>query len=100
MQVVAVAVHRDGHAGVRDAERKHLRFTQRGGKARIRITKRRDLHEVEGKIALAPMSAPVGNHRWKEAAILFGAANVALALIPDRAADTERNDRRKHRVEQ
>ena len=59
---------------------------------------RRELHREKGKIALAPVVAPVANHVGKQPAILPGPARIRFALIPDRAFDGVGRQRRDHAV--
>ena len=58
----------------------------------------RDLDEEEREITLAEALAPVGDHGGEELAVLGRAADVRLALVPDRALNLERNQRRNHAV--
>ncbi len=61
---------------------------------------RRQADDVKRKIALAEQLPPIGDHGREELAVLVGALGIGLALIPDRAGERERSDRRQHTVVQ
>src|SRR5262249_9901645 len=89
------------HSGLRLAQRHQLRFAQLSPVALIRLgfvrVPVRKLHKIERKIA-APRTSPIADHRWKKSSVLISASGVALALVPDDAANGERNERRDLRV--
>src|SRR6185503_18238512 len=92
-------VHGHGHAGVRHREREPLRVTEERRLAAVaRVAEGRDLHEVEREVAVSEGRAPVADERREERAVLARALAVRLALVPDRAADRVRDERRDHAV--
>ena len=108
MDVVQV-VHEIGghdHAGVLDVPRRAgLREPERRQRIGVRhIVRRvfdvfegRDLHEVEGKIALVPQLAPAAD-KGGHFRVVVGIAAVGFALIPECAAHRESGDGRDHSV--
>ena len=66
----------------------------------ISVAERCELHEAEGEIALAPIAAPIGDHRGKQRAVLIREADIALALVPNYAADRKGNQRGDHAIVQ
>src|SRR4026207_933999 len=89
------------HSGLRLAQRHRLSFTQLGPVALVRLrfagVPVSELHEVERKL-MTPRSSPIANHDWEKRAVLISTSGVTLALIPDGAANRERDKRRNHRV--
>src|SRR5207247_5958566 len=103
MNVVRVAdVYDYRHPRVRLSQRHRLRLAQLSPLAftwlRLWRLPIRELHEIERKVAFTPSLAPITNHRRKECAILISAPCIALALIPDGAADRIWCERREHSV--
>ncbi len=59
---------------------------------------RGELDEEERELALAPVLAPVADHRRQQGLVFMGAPGVRFALVPDRAADRIGNQRGDHAV--
>ncbi len=58
-----------------------------------------ELREVEGKIALLEFRPPIRDHRGEERTVFARAADIVLALIPDRPADGVGDDGVRHAIE-
>src|ERR1700730_16509387 len=92
----------DRHACLRRSQRHHLCFAQLGPIAVSRLRLGRpptsELNEIERKLTLVPRRPPITDHRREEGPILISAIGIALALVPDRAANRIRLERRDHRI--
>src|SRR2546422_899405 len=103
MDVIRIAnIDDDRHACLRSSQGHRLCFAQLGPLAVSRFRFRRlpisELHEIKRKITLAPRRAPIADHRGEERSILVSADGVALALVPDSAANRVRLERGDHRI--
>src|SRR6266496_4997165 len=65
---------------------------------RFRIAVVRQLNDAERKVTLTPAFTPGFDHGGEQHAILLGACFVRLALIPERTANREWNERGDHTV--
>jgi hypothetical protein len=74
MNAIGIAyIGGDDHRGVwRGFPSVELSVTDLG----VHAAERRDLHEEEGKVTLAPARAPIANHGWEQRAILRGATGI------------------------
>src|ERR1043165_2628223 len=102
MNIILIAnIDRHRHPSLRLAQRHRLRLTQLSPITLIRLSLARmpvrKLHKVERKL-MPPRTSPVTNHDRKQRAVLISASGVTLALVPDRATNRERHERRNHRV--
>src|SRR5437660_12452024 len=56
------------------------------------------LHDTKWEGPLTPAFAPGSDHRWQQDAVLLCTRFVRFALIPDGAANEERNDWSNHPI--
>ena len=100
MDVGQVAdVEGDGHAGVGDGEAlglPHPDLGQLGGLVAIAV--RRQLHEVEREVPLAPEVAPAPDQGLLLLEVELAVHAVGFALVPDGAADGEGDEGVDHAV--